>query len=76
MMGAYERFKLLADEESFEETEANLISTNPLGFENYKEKTATLREKTGLKDAVVTGRFSMNGHPTMAAVLDFKCCAG
>ncbi|MDA7931042.1 acetyl-CoA carboxylase, carboxyltransferase subunit beta [Akkermansiaceae bacterium] len=76
MMGAYERFKLLADEESFEETEANLISTNPLGFENYKKKTATLREKTGLKDAVVTGRFSMNGHPTMAAVMDFKYFAG
>jgi hypothetical protein len=28
-MGAYDRFKLIADEDTFEETETDLISTNP-----------------------------------------------
>ncbi|MDB4541513.1 acetyl-CoA carboxylase, carboxyltransferase subunit beta [Akkermansiaceae bacterium] len=76
LMGAYDRFQLIADERSFEETNANLISTNPLGFDNYQKKTELLREKTGLNDAVVTGRFSINGIPAMAAVMDFKYFAG
>ena len=76
LLGAFARIKLLADEGTFEETEADLISTNPLGFDNYAEKTALLREKTGLKDAVVTGKLKIGGHPAMAAVMDFKFFAG
>lgn len=75
-MGAMERFQLIADEGSFEETDSGLISTNPLGFEKYSDKTKVLREKTGLNDAVVTGRLTINGHPAMAAVMDFKYFAG
>jgi len=76
LMGAYDRFQLIADEGTFEETEDKLISTNPLGFANYAEKTELLRTKTGLKDAVVTGRLSIGGLPAMAAVMDFKYFAG
>ncbi|MDA7881663.1 acetyl-CoA carboxylase, carboxyltransferase subunit beta [Akkermansiaceae bacterium] len=76
LMGAYDRFKLIADPDSFEETDAGLISTNPLGFSNYQDKTKLLREKTNLNDAVVTGRLSIGGHPAMAAVMDFKYFAG
>ncbi len=76
LMGAYDRFKLIADEGSFEETESDLISTNPLGFSNYAEKTELLRAKTGLKDAVVTGKLSINEIPAVAAVMDFKFFAG
>ncbi|MGJ8697599.1 MAG: acetyl-CoA carboxylase, carboxyltransferase subunit beta [Verrucomicrobiaceae bacterium] len=76
LMGAYERFQLIADEGTFEEIDADLISANPLGFANYPEKTAQLREKTGLKDAVVTGRLSIEGKPAVAAVMDFKYFAG
>ncbi|MGC6426522.1 MAG: acetyl-CoA carboxylase, carboxyltransferase subunit beta [Akkermansiaceae bacterium] len=76
LMGAHERFELLADEGSFEETDTDLISTNPLGFEKYPAKTQLLRKKTGLNDAVVTGRFSVDGYPVMGAVMDFKYFAG
>ncbi|MDB4618203.1 acetyl-CoA carboxylase, carboxyltransferase subunit beta [Akkermansiaceae bacterium] len=76
LMGALDRFKLLADENTFEETNGELISTNPLGFEKYPEKTKLLREKTGLNDAVVTGKFDIDGHPVMGAVMDFKYFAG
>jgi len=76
LMGAYDRFKLIADEDTFEETETDLISTNPLGFSHYSQKTELLRAKTGLKDAVVTGKMKIGGNPVMVAVMDFKFFAG
>jgi acetyl-CoA carboxylase carboxyl transferase subunit beta len=76
LMDSRERIDLLADSGSFEETEQGLISANPLGFSNYREKIAGMREKTGLDDAVVTGRLTIGGQPAMIAVMDFKFFAG
>jgi acetyl-CoA carboxylase carboxyl transferase subunit beta len=76
LMDSRERIELLADPGSFEETGGDLVSANPLGFSNYQEKIAGMREKTGLDDAVVTGRLSMGGQPAMIAVMDFKFFAG
>jgi acetyl-CoA carboxylase carboxyl transferase subunit beta len=76
LIGSRERIELLADPGSFEETDAGLVSANPLGFNGYAEKTAILREKTGLDDAVVAGRLTINGHKAMIAVMDFKFFAG
>ena len=76
LMGAYDRLQLIADEGTFDETSVELISANPLGFDHYKEKVELLRSKTGLNDAVVTGRLEIGGYPVMAAVMDFKFFAG
>jgi acetyl-CoA carboxylase carboxyl transferase subunit beta len=76
LIGSRERILMLADSGSFEETDAGLVSANPLGFQGYTEKTAILREKTGLDDAVVTGRLALGGHKAMIAVMDFKFFAG
>jgi acetyl-CoA carboxylase carboxyl transferase subunit beta len=76
LIGSRERILMLADTGSFEETETNLISANPLGFQGYAEKTAALRAKTGLDDAVVSGRLSIEGNRAMIAVMDFKFFAG
>lgn len=76
LIGSRERILMLADTGSFEETETNLISANPLGFQGYAEKTAALRGKTGLDDAVVCGRLSIDGNRAMIAVMDFKFFAG
>jgi acetyl-CoA carboxylase carboxyl transferase subunit beta len=76
LMGSRERIALLADAGSFEETDAGLVSANPLGFSGYSEKTAILREKTELDDAVVSGRLTIGGHKAMIAVMDFKFFAG
>jgi acetyl-CoA carboxylase carboxyl transferase subunit beta len=76
LLGAHERVGLVADPDSFEETEVGLISANPLEFQGYAEKTASLREKTGMNDAVVTGRLQIGGRPAMIAVMDFKFFAG
>jgi acetyl-CoA carboxylase carboxyl transferase subunit beta len=76
LLDARERIAILADESSFEESDVGLVSANPLHFAGYAEKTAILREKTGLSDAVVTGRLSIEGHKAMIAVMDFKFFAG
>ena len=76
LMGSRERIELLADEGSFEETDADLISANPLGFAGYDEKIKSLREKTQLNDAVLSGRLTIDGKPAMIAVMDFKFFAG
>lgn len=76
LMDSRERITLLADPDSFEETNTGLVSANPLGFANYREKIEGMREKTGLDDAVVTGRLSIGGQPAMIAVMDFKFFAG
>jgi acetyl-CoA carboxylase carboxyl transferase subunit beta len=76
LLDSRDRIALLADPDSFEETEIGLISANPLGFAGYTEKTASLREKTGLDDAVISGRLTIGGQPAMIAVMDFKFFAG
>lgn len=76
LLGSYERIGLIADEGSFEEMDADLVSANPLGFNGYNEKTAILRSKSGLSDAVVSGRLTIGGHKAAIAVMDFKFFAG
>lgn len=76
LMDSRERIEMLGDPGSFQETEKDLISANPLGFAGYAEKTASLREKTGLDDAVVCGRLTIHHQPAMIAVMDFKFFAG
>lgn len=76
MLGSMDRIFMLADTGSFEETNAELFSANPLGFNGYEEKIAGLRERTKMNDAVVTGRLSIHEKPAMLAVMDFKFFAG
>jgi acetyl-CoA carboxylase carboxyl transferase subunit beta len=76
LLPAHDRIALLCDPESFEEMDHALYSGNPLGFEAYPEKIASQREKSGLNDAVITGRATIDGFPVTLAVMDFKFFAG
>ncbi|GAA5496584.1 acetyl-CoA carboxylase carboxyltransferase subunit alpha [Rubritalea squalenifaciens DSM 18772] len=76
LLGSRERIAMIADANSFEETNAGLFSKNPLGFDKYESKIEMLRAKTELNDAVVTGRITVEGSPAMIAVMDFKFFAG
>ena len=76
MLGSMERVQLLADEGSFEETDGNLYSKNPLGFDRYEEKISMLRQRTAMNDAVLTGKLTIGGKPAVIAVMDFKFFAG
>ena len=65
-----ERIRLIADKDSFEEFDANMQPKDPLNFPGYAEKVASLQEKTGLKDAVITGKCTIGGFPAVLGVMD------
>lgn len=67
---AYERIRMTVDEDSFEEWEKDMEFVNPLEFKGYEEKVKSLKEKTGLSEAVVTGKASIEGNPAVIAVCD------
>ena len=67
---ARERIRMVADENTFEEWDARMEFVNPLQFKGYEGKVKSLQEKTGLDEAVVTGKARIGGHETMLAVCD------
>lgn len=69
-MHAYRRIEMTVDEGSFEEWDKDMISQNPLGYKGYEEKLDFIREKTGLHEAVVTGKAKIDGNDTVIGVCD------
>ena len=69
-MPAYRRIQMIADTDSFEEWDGGLTTRNPLQFKGYEEKLEKLKEKTGLDEAVVTGKLKINDIWVVAAVCD------
>ena len=77
-IGALDRIKSLADEGSFKERDADMLSVDSLKFRGvatHEERLETYRKKTGLKDAVITGDAKIGGHPVGLAVMDFNFIA-
>ena len=71
-MHARRRIEQVLDEGSFEEWDTDLNEKNPLGYRGYPDKIADLREKTGLDEAVLTGKGRINGLPTVFGVCDSR----
>ena len=69
---AYRRIKLIADRKSFVEWDAHMEEKNPLQYRGYEEKLQGLREKTGLDEAVVTGKCTIKGTPVALGVCDCR----
>lgn len=67
---AYRRIEMIADEGTFEEWDLGLTTRNPLNYKGYEEKLEGLKEKTGLEEAVVTGKICINGTETAVGVCD------
>lgn len=67
---ARERLDITIDKGSLEEFDAGMISKNPIAFPDYEEKQQKLRDKTGLNDAVVTGRAKIRGEDIVIIVMD------
>src|SRR3989442_12666393 len=73
------RVELLADPRSFSETDADIVSSDPLGFVDskpYPERIAAAQAKSGHKDAVLTGDASLAGIPIVLAGMDFEFIGG
>jgi len=69
-MHAMRRVELIADENTFEEWDRGIENTNPLGFSGYSEKLKQLQEKTGLDEAIVTGKAKIEGQDVVLGVCD------
>lgn len=67
---ARERLNITIDKGSLEEFDADMISKNPIDFPGYDKKQQALREKTGLKDAVITGKATIRGEQIVIIVMD------
>ncbi|KOF58214.1 MULTISPECIES: acetyl-CoA carboxylase, carboxyltransferase subunit beta [Clostridium] len=75
-VNARERIDMIVDEGTFEEFDANMSAVNPLDFDKYEDKIKNMQEKTGLKDAVVTGRGDIYGQKAVIAVMDSNFMMG
>ena len=71
-MPAYRRIKMIADRKSFVEWDAEMEEQNPLQYKGYEEKLRALREKTGLNEAVVTGKCTIKGISVALGVCDCR----
>ena len=69
-MNAMERIAMAADEGSFHEHDKGLRGENPLDFPGYEEKLKSLRESTGLDDAVLCGNCTIGGMPVALGAMD------
>ncbi|MBP5226453.1 MAG: acetyl-CoA carboxylase carboxyltransferase subunit beta [Kiritimatiellae bacterium] len=75
-----ERIRLLADEGSFKEINAQVTTHDPLNFADasgtYKDKAAKAKAKTGESESVVTGTATLDGIPVVLGVMDFSFLGG
>jgi acetyl-CoA carboxylase carboxyl transferase subunit beta len=78
-ISAWERLKLIVDEGSFTEFDANLLSGDPLNFKDtisYKDKIKENQKKSGLSEAAISGEAFIKDHPVSLVVMDFSFIGG
>lgn len=75
-IAAKERINFLLDENSFIELYSEVTSANPLEFKEYSSKMEKTKKKTGLNEAVITGRGKIHNLPIAIGVMDFFFAGG
>lgn len=74
-----EWLRLLLDPDSFQETDAGLRPTDPLGFKDsrgYPERLKAAKKATGLEDAILTGVGRIGGHQVVIGIMEFYFMGG
>jgi len=72
---AGQRIDMLADGGTFAEVDAELTPCDPLEWsaaKRYEDQLATAAEKSGLPEAIVTGRAQLDGNPVVLGAMDFR----
>ena len=64
------RLEHIIDSGTYKRFDLNIDTTNPLGLEDSEKKLKSLREKTGLEEAVACGTGKINGEDVVIAVMD------
>ena len=78
-IGSKEYFEILFDKNKFRELDKNLISADPLKFEDtkkYSDRLNSMKDKTGLKDAIRCAYGKMNNEEVVVASMDFSFIGG
>jgi acetyl-CoA carboxylase carboxyl transferase subunit beta len=73
-IGAEQRIEQLADSGTWVEIDAELVSSDPLGFvdtEPYPVRQAEATRKSGMNEAIITGTCKIDGLPSALGVMDF-----
>lgn len=69
-LSARRRIKQIADEGTFEEIGADILTKDPLSFEGYFKKVEMLKEKTKIDEAVKCGICEIEGQKAVIGVMD------
>ncbi|MGE0561779.1 MAG: acetyl-CoA carboxylase, carboxyltransferase subunit beta [Flavobacteriales bacterium] len=78
-IGSKEYFAIIFDDNKFKELDANLVSADPLNFEDtkkYKDRLVATQKKSNLKDACRTATGKVNNQNLVVACMDFDFIGG
>lgn len=75
-IGAKTRINHIFDENSFVYMFEDILTTNPLEFDNYEEKINQNKAKSNLNEAVITGEGNIYGKRVCAANMDSNFMMG
>lgn len=72
-------FEIIFDDKKFEMLDQDLVSGDPLQFEDtkkYVDRLKATQKNTGLKDAIRTAKGQLDGHLLVIAAMDFGFIGG
>ena len=72
----WQRLALTVDPGTFEECDVDLPISDPLHFPGYLDKLERDRNKTGMSEAIVTGRGELDGVPVGLGLMDLAFLGG
>lgn len=75
-LSVWQRLELTVDPGTFQEWDVDLPIHDPLNFPGYLEKLEEARRKTGMSEAVVTGRAELGRIPLALGIMDLKFIGG
>ena len=78
-LDARARLAMLFDEGSYEELDADLVSTDPLHFEDsktYARRLEAMQQATGLSDALISGAGTLEGRRVQICSMELKFIGG
>jgi len=76
---ALERLEILFDDGKFERLDEDVTSGDPLEFVDtkpYKDRIEQAVESSGIPEAIITGRGTVNGHLVFAGAMDMSFIGG
>jgi acetyl-CoA carboxylase carboxyl transferase subunit beta len=78
-MSAPARLEMLFDSARYTEHDANVATTDPLGFrdtKSYRDRLKKAEKATGLKDALITGEGLLEGKRLIIGAMEFNFIGG